>query len=201
MKKCRKCFRDSTNRGVEIHEWQFMRLVYEYLGITFSVSYKELEEIEWNAASEGAVMPHTEQMLEFLRVNDIRTAVISNICWSGEALTNRINRLLPDNRFEFIIASSEYAIRKPDKMLFEIALRKAGLQADQVWYCGDSIQNDVIGAHGAGIYPMLYEGSAPDEVNSPLHQSGEMELDFDYLHIHDWYEMIEILKDILRKTG
>ena len=156
-------FHESRNNGIEIHEWQFMRLIYEYLGIQFCISYPELEEIEWNAASKGAVMPHVEAMLDYLNKSGIRTAVISNIGWSGQALTNRINRLLPDNQFEFIIASSEYAIRKPNKMLFELALRKAGLSAKQVWYCGDSI---------------TYDG---------------IEVDFDYLHIHDWLEMVEIL--------
>ena len=187
-------FNEQRKSGIEIHEWQFMRLIYEYLGIQFSISYEELEEIEWNAASEGAEMPHVGQMLNYLNENGIRTAVISNIGWSGQALTNRINRLLPDNRFEFIIASSEYAIRKPNKMLFEIALRKAELSPEQVWYCGDSIENDVMGAHGAGIYPVLYEGNTPDEVNPFLHQNDGMKVDFDYLHIHDWWEMVEILK-------
>lgn len=182
------------NRGIEIHEWQFMRLIYEYLGIEFSISYKELEEIEWNAASMGAVMPHAEQMLNYLNESGIRTAVISNIGWSGQALTNRINRLLPDNKFEFIIASSEYAIRKPNKILFEIALKKAGLSAGQVWYCGDSIVNDVMGAHGAGIYPVLYDSNTPDEANLFLDQNEGIEVDFGYLHIHDWLEMVEMLE-------
>lgn len=187
-------FNEQRKSGIEIHEWQFMRLIYEHLGIQFGISYEELEEIEWNAASEGAVMPHARQMLNYLNENGVRTAVISNIGWSGRALTNRINRLLPDNRFEFVIASSEYVIRKPNKMLFEIALRKAGLSPEQVWYCGDSIENDVMGAHRAGIYPVLYEGNTPDEFNPFLHQNDVIEVDFDYLHIHDWREMVEILK-------
>ncbi|MDE6847328.1 MAG: HAD family hydrolase [Lachnospiraceae bacterium] len=195
VQKMFRHFNEQRKKGIEIHEWQFMRLVYEHLGIQFSISYEELEEIEWCAASEGAVMPYAEQMLNYLNENGIRTAVISNIGWSGQALTNRINRLLPDNRFEFVIASSEYAIRKPDKMLFEVALRKAGLRPEQVWYCGDSIENDVIGAHGAGIYPVLYEGDTPDEVNPFLHQNDGIEVDFDYLHIHDWREMVEILEE------
>lgn len=61
------------------------------------------------------------------------------------------------------MASSEYVIRKPDRMLFETALRKAGLPAEQAWYCGDSIRYDVLGAHRAGIYPVLYEGDVPGE--------------------------------------
>lgn len=187
-------FKTQRDSGIEIHEWLFMRLVYEYLGLRFSISYEELEEIEWNAASEGAVMPYAEEMLDYLNENGIRTAVISNIGWSGNALTNRVNRLLPRNSFEFVMASSDYVIRKPNKMLFEIALEKAGLSAEQVWYCGDSIENDVIGAHNAGLYPVLYEGDTPGDINPYRHQNDGLTVDFDYLHIHDWREMVEVLK-------
>lgn len=189
-------FQEQRNLGIEIHEWQIMRLVYEYLGLKFSISYSELEEIEWNAASPGAVMPGAAKMLDYLDDMGIRTAVISNIGWSGNALTNRINRLLPNNRFEFIMASSEYAIRKPNRMLFETALRKANLPADAVWYCGDNIRADIIGAHEAGIFPVLYEGSTPDEVNPVTYQNEAETIDFDYLHIQDWSEMTTVLSTV-----
>lgn len=186
-------FQTVRNHGIEIHQWQFMRLVYEYLGLKFSISYSELEEIAWNAASPGAVMPGAEEMLDYLNGALIRTAVISNIGWSGNALINRINRLLPNNRFEFIMASSEYAIRKPSRKLFETALRKANLPADSVWYCGDNIEADVKGAHGAGIYPVLYEGNTPDKAYSSTYQNERESVDFDFLHIHDWSEMTALL--------
>ncbi|MDE6405024.1 MAG: HAD family hydrolase [Lachnospiraceae bacterium] len=186
-------FQGERDNGIEIHQWQFMRLAYEYLGLTFRISYEELEEIEWTAASSGAVMPKTEKMLAYLERAGIRTAVISNIGWSGQALTRRINRLLPENRFEFIMASSEYAVRKPDRLLFETALRKAGLAAEQVWYCGDSMEADVIGAHGAGIYPVLYEGSATYGLHPFAHQNDRVEAAFSYLHIYDWDELIGVL--------
>ncbi len=187
-------FQKARDNGIEVHQQQFMRLIYEYLGLTFSISYEELEEIEWMAASLGAVMPNAEKMLAYLEETGIRSAVISNIGWSGRALAGRINRLLPNNRFEFIMASSEYVIRKPDRMLFETALRKARLSPEQVWYCGDSMKADVIGAHEAGIYPVLYEGSAPDDVNPSVHQNEGVEVDFDYLHIYDWDELIGVLQ-------
>ena len=186
-------FHGQRESGIEIHEWQIMRLVYEYLGLKFNISYRELEEIEWNAASPGAVMPGVEDMLDYLNDVGIRTAVISNIGWSGNALTNRINRLLPNNRFEFIMASSEYAIRKPNRMLFETALRKANLSADVVWYCGDDIRADIKGAHGAGIFPVLYEGKEAGEVNPVTYQNEGESIDFDYLHIHNWNEMTALL--------
>ena len=190
-------FQGQRESGIEIHEWQFMRLVYDYLGLKFNISYRELEEIEWNAASPGAVMPGVEDMLDYLNDVGIRTAVISNIGWSGNALTNRINRLLPNNRCEFIMASSEYAIRKPNRMLFETALRKANLSAEVVWYCGDDIRADIKGAHGAGIFPVLYEGKVPDEVNPVTYRNEGESIDFDYLHIHHWNEMTAVLSTMI----
>ena len=137
-------------------------------------------------------MPYADKMIDYLNQTGIRTAVISNNAWSGEAIKERFDRLLPNNQFEFIISSCDYMIRKPDKRLFEIALVKSGLTADKVWYCGDSIYCDVNGAHNAGIFPVLYEGSTAEE-NPSVHDNQGMEIPFKHLHIHDWREMIKVL--------
>ena len=84
-------------------------------------------------------------------------------------------------------------VRKPDKRLFEIALLKAGLSADKVWFCGDSIYADVNGAHSVGMLPVLYEGSTAEE-NLSVRDNAEMNIDFEHLHIYDWREMIEVLE-------
>ena len=84
--------------------------------------------------------------------------------------------------------------RKPSRVLFDIALKKAGLPADRVWYCGNSLGNDVFGAHGAGIYPVLYDDSSVGRSSSSSGADNSALPDFDYLHIHDWRELINILK-------
>lgn len=169
------------------------RAVKELLNIEFSLTPLEQELVFWETAAPSARMPYADKMLDYLNENEMRTAVISNIAWSGEALTERINRVLPNNKFEFIIASSEYMYRKPSRVLFDIALKKAGLPADRVWYCGDNIAADVYGAHRAGIYPVHYEDSSVG-VSSSLGADKPAPPDFDYLHIRDWRELIDILK-------
>ena len=52
-------------------------------------------------------------MLDFINKNGIRSAVISNLLWSGDALSERLNRLLLMNEFEFVMTSSDYIVRKP----------------------------------------------------------------------------------------
>lgn len=185
-------------QGFEVHEHQMLNLTYDTLKIGFDISKTEVESILWNNACPGAVMPHVEEMLEDLHRRGIRTAVISNLAWSTKALTERINRLLPNNHFEFIIASSEYGIRKPSTALFELALHKAGLTADSVWHCGDSVHSDVFGAYGAGIFPVLYEN---ETIDSPWkEQNRTFDAGIEYLHIHDWTELSNILDTVEKYT-
>lgn len=186
-------YNDCRKQGFEIHEWQGIRFKYEYLRIRLDISYEEAEQILWENTSPGACMPGVREMLAYLEKSGIRSGVISNIAWSGRALTDRINRLLPENRFEFIIASSEYGFRKPEPLLFELALRKADLGAEDVWYIGNSIRADIYGANSAGIFPVLYEETA---IEDPWAGENEgLQMDFPHLHIHNWGELVRILKN------
>lgn len=112
------------------------KVLYESLGIAFSLTPLEIETVFWNGASMGAIMPDADKMLDYINKNGIRGAVISNLLWPGPALTERLNRLLPNNPFEFVMTPSDNFMRKPNRILFDIALRKAGVYSDEIWYCG-----------------------------------------------------------------
>jgi putative hydrolase of the HAD superfamily len=180
--------------GMELHERQFQRFLYEYLEIELSISFSEAEKILWDNVSAGAIMPNADAMLDFVNSIGIRSGVISNIGWSGMALTERINRMLPRNKFEFIIASSEYMFRKPSPMLFKLALKKAELDADDVWFCGDNIKADVEGSSAVGMFPVWYEDKMMD--NPWREQNIGVTTHCEYLHIHDWNELIHVLKGL-----
>ena len=88
-----------------------------------------------------------------------RSGVISNISYAPSVVAARINRLLPENAFEFILTSSNYIFRKPHRRIFDLALEKADLRSDEVWYIGDQYECDVKGALNAGLYPVWYIGA------------------------------------------
>ncbi|HHY82253.1 MAG TPA: HAD family hydrolase [Clostridiales bacterium] len=178
--------------GLEIHERQFQRFLYEYLEIEFTISLPEAEKILWDNSSAGAIMPNADRMIDYINSRGIRSGVVSNIGWSGSALTDRLNRLLPHNKFEFVITSSEYMFRKPNPMLFELALKKAGLPAEDVWFCGDNIKADVEGSAAAGLFPVWYDD---ETIENPWrrHDKGILPK-CEHLHIHDWLELIELLE-------
>ncbi len=183
--------------GVELHERQFQRMVYESLGITFSIGFEEIELIKWNAASPGAMVPQADMILDCINRCGIRSGVISNIGWSEHALTDRFNRLLPRHRFEFIIASSEYGFRKPSHYLFELALGKAGLSPEDVWFCGDNPQADIEGAAQVGMYPVWYDNPALGADTECRHQSPPA---CEHLRIHAWDELIRVLEALNKQA-
>ncbi|MDE5818352.1 MAG: HAD family hydrolase [Lachnospiraceae bacterium] len=179
--------------GYEISGQVGDKVLYEYLGIEFSLTPLEMETVFWNGASMGAMMPDADKVIDYMNKNGIRSGVISNLLWSGAALTERLNRLLPDNRFEFVMTSSDYFMRKPNRILFDIALQKAGVSADEVWYCGDNPQADIEGASQVGIYPVWYDN---DTDKDDKDWSNEQLPQCEHLHIHEWTEMIDLLERI-----
>lgn len=179
--------------GYDIRAQIADKTLYDYLGIKFSLTPVEMETVFWDNASSGAIMPNADKLLDYLNENGIRTAVISNLLWSGEALTKRFNRLLPNNKFEFVMTSSDYFICKPNHILFDIALQKAGLSAEEVWYCGDNPQNDVEGAANVGIFPVWYDNSIDKDY---IDRANEKQPECEYLYINEWNEMISVLKKI-----
>lgn len=177
----------SRKGGWEIHEWQQLRTVLEALGLKTSVSLAEIEIILMENACPSYLKPYAMEMMNFLYEQKIRTGVISNIGWSGNALAHRLSRLFPSHTFEVVIASSEYGIRKPNPLLFQIALKKAGLPAESVWFCGDNLQADVYGAHGAGIFPVWYKEFVGGLDEGP---------DFPHLAVMSWRELTDRLADL-----
>lgn len=179
----------------ELHHFQMLKMKYEFWGIELDISWPEVEKILWDNVcpmTDKCLLPGVRQMLADLQARGIRTGVVSNMGWSGAALTRRINTLLPDNHFEFIITSSEYGYRKPNELLFQLALNKAGLKAEEVWFVGDTFKMDVIGAHNAGIFPVFYQGE-PEDSNELRRKPITQQVDFDYATIKHWDELKKLL--------
>nr|MBR4281997.1 HAD-IA family hydrolase [Clostridia bacterium] len=184
--------RDCRHSGWELHQHQQLRLKYDLLGLTFDLPLSEIEKRLWTAVCPGEAMPGVQDMLAVLRARDIRTGVISNLVWSGDALTDRLQRLLPEHGFEFIISSSDYGIRKPNPLIFRAALAQAGLSPEDVWFCGDQIDADVFGAQAAGVFPVWYEDLTIP--NGFARKNAGLTITGGHLHIHHWSELLTALE-------
>lgn len=74
--------------------------------------------------------------------------------------------------------------RKPNRRIFDIALEKAELQAEDVWYIGDQYECDIVGSRNAGMFPIWYVGASdkPDNERN------------DVLTINHWKELMDLLR-------
>ncbi|MDE7416500.1 MAG: HAD-IA family hydrolase [Lachnospiraceae bacterium] len=164
---------------IEIPNTMFTPYLYESQGIEIALSSSEIDTVFWNAAAPGVPTEGIKEFLEYLKSKGIRTGVISNISYDSSVVAERINRLLPENTFEFIITSSNYIFRKPNKRIFDLALEKAKLQSDEVWYIGDQYECDVKGSLNAGLLPVWYIGA----IDLPYTE------DKNILTVTDWNEL------------
>lgn len=145
---------------VEVPNHMFTGYLYESQGIRLSLSPEEVDRVFWDGATpDRTATEGVGDFLVFLQEQGIRTGVVSNLGFCGKALKDRIDGMVPGHRFEFILASSEYLFRKPNKRIFELALEKAKLSPEEVWYIGDDYECDILGARSAGIYPVWYLGA------------------------------------------
>ncbi|HKM01504.1 MAG TPA: HAD hydrolase-like protein [Sedimentibacter sp.] len=101
---------------VEVPNHMFTKYLYESLGIKIDLSSEEMDRIFWNAAAPGRPTDGIVEFLQYLKKQNIRTGVISNISYYGKVVEERINGLIQDNKFEFIIATSDYMFSKPNKL-------------------------------------------------------------------------------------
>ncbi len=74
--------------------------------------------------------------------------------------------------FDVILISDDFGRRKPHRSIFDAALQALGVTAGEALFVGDSIEDDVIGAHGLGL-PVVWlnpKGKPlPAGVDAPKH--------------------------------
>ena len=72
-----------------------------------------------------------------------------------------------------LVASEDVGISKPDRGIFDIALRRLGVGAAEAVMVGDSWANDIAGAAAAGIRPIWFN---PDRKRAPAEPAGVAEI-------------------------
>lgn len=176
----------------EVSNRMFDGYLYESQGIELSISGAELDKVFWDAAAPGKATEGLDDFLAYLKTQGIRTGVISNIGYCGEAVKSRIASCVPGHVFEFVIATSEYLFRKPNPRIFQLALEKADLQPGEVWYVGDQFACDIVGAQNAGMTPVWYVGACKNR--DACKQEDENK---GVLTVTSWSELQKVMEEVL----
>lgn len=87
--------------------------------------------------ADWTLYPDTVAVLNGLRTNGIRTAVVSNIAWDIRPVIHGAGA----DADEFVL-SYEVGAAKPDRRIFEAALSRLGVDPAEAIMVGDSAEND-----------------------------------------------------------
>jgi HAD superfamily hydrolase (TIGR01662 family) len=99
-------------------------------------------------------LPGAAEGLASLRGAGVRLAVVSNSEGTVETLLNEIGL---GQFFDTIVDSWVVGIAKPDPRIFQLALTRLGIAANEAMMVGDSLVADIQGAEAAGIRGVLID--------------------------------------------
>ena len=150
--------RDQSGAEAERKFWS--ELVYEVFkplgGLNRFEEYFDLIFEEFRDKSNWRVYEDVieSEILENLKKRGVVLGVISN--WDSRLISTLENIGLA-RYFDFILPSAVVGSAKPNKKIFEEALRRSGVAPHEACHIGDEMRTDVAGAEGVGIHPILLD--------------------------------------------
>jgi putative hydrolase of the HAD superfamily len=120
---------------------------FEHLGEKMGAVYLQYYQDFWH------LVPHAEEAITAAE-RVARVGIISN--GFKEQQHKKLERFGWSERFAAVVLSSEVGVMKPLRGIFDAALHRLALSADEVLYVGDSYENDIEGASNAGWRSVWY---------------------------------------------
>jgi putative hydrolase of the HAD superfamily len=93
--------------------------------------------------------------LSRLKAAGLSICIVSNSCFPGKVHRAELARFGLFKYIDGFVFSSDIGIRKPHRDIYSKALRKLGLDADEVVFVGDRQREDVLGPQMSGIAAVL----------------------------------------------
>jgi putative hydrolase of the HAD superfamily len=127
-------------------------------------------------------MPGMLETLQALQSRGFKLGIITN----GHSFQQqtKIDALEVRGFFETILVSLEVNLRKPSLEIYQLALERLGVKANQAWMVGDHIVNDVHGARAAGLTGVwLHHESRVWDADEPS-----------YLEIQNLLQLLDLLE-------
>ena len=164
-------FEASRNGEMTMDEYHIYRIqeAAKDLGVCLTAEQALSMQKEYKKNQQKLQMSNiTISILELAKENDVKLGIITN--GPSEHQWSKIKALGIESWIgrENIIVSGDYGINKPDVRIFEIMKEKLQLPNDSLYYIGDSIENDIVGANNAGwksIWINRYKQKSPKEVD------------------------------------
>ena len=159
------------------------RLIHDACGTRFNESMADLELQFWNASVKTRAMPGVREALQEFHDAHIRMGVVSNTSFSQATIRHELSKHDLADLLPVHVTSAEYAVRKPNPLIFEAAAGLLGLPCEEIWFVGDRLETDIDGATAAGMHPIWF---------SPQHDAGLAGM---HLAVTSWAELATIVRE------
>ncbi|TXN34776.1 noncanonical pyrimidine nucleotidase, YjjG family [Flagellimonas hymeniacidonis] len=138
-------------------ELRFQRLKKTFDAIDAPVSNSSIDKLahEYIAhlSSFSYLFPHTIEVLDYLTPNYALHIITNGF---QEIQEKKLKGSNIHHYFEHIINSETAGVKKPHPYIFELALSKANVAANNALMIGDSIEADIIGAKSVGFHVLHF---------------------------------------------
>lgn len=157
---------------MDMYPAEFIETIYDSLRTPLAKEemteqFKHAFRVAWGTTH--ALVPGAKEMLDLLREKGYRLFAASNSF--GHLQRSRLEHAGILHYFEDTFISMDIGYDKPDIRFFREALRRAGLQPDEVVMIGDSMTTDILGARAAGMDTIFFDrrgGASLLETVNPL---------------------------------
>lgn len=150
-------------------------LRYQRLKTTFDALGHPVADPKIHALAEAYIahlstfnhlFPNTIEILEYLRPR-YKLHIITN--GFQEIQEKKLVNAKIHSYFDQIINSEMAGVKKPNPIIFELALKNAAVAPEKALMVGDNIEADILGAQAVGFHALHFNAH-----NDPLHEYCEM---------------------------
>jgi len=149
---------------MEFTQRQFDRNLFDRTGLIVDLTDEELDRSFIKNVLTPEIEPGAVKTFKALHDSGFKVGVVSNSVLCGDAISSIMAKYDMLKYADFVMTSADYGFRKPHPQIFKTAIAKAGHNPDEIWFVGDWIRHDIVGAQGAGMTGVWYNpNEAPAE--------------------------------------
>ncbi|MFX0194995.1 MAG: HAD family hydrolase [Candidatus Hodarchaeota archaeon] len=151
------------------------------------------------APSEPVVFPNVKEVIQ--RLSDRFTlAIISNTVTAGSQRLRELLKIVRlDSYFTIVLASAEEGVAKPKPEIFNKALIRLGLSANEVLMVGNRISRDILGGNRAGIRSILISHQGIDHHSDD--KIAKMNDERPIATVHSFIELEQVVLQFTEETS
>lgn len=169
-----KLFREEKITKEELR-YQRLRSVFDDLNYVISDDMIHMlsEEYIQYLSSYNHLFPHTIEILDYLKPN-YKLHIITNGFQGIQ--DKKLRNAKIDHFFDVVINSEMAGVKKPNPIIFELALKNANTTAEKSLMIGDSLEADIMGAKAVGFQTLHFNGhnEATHDLSEMIHDLSEI---------------------------